>query len=190
MNETIASREIEGGRLEIVLGDITSAGVDAVVNAANSRLAGGGGVDGAIHRAAGAEKLQAACKEIIKKIGKLPAGEAVETPGFNLPVKKIIHTVGPIWRGGNNGEPEILASAYRKSLALASESGLQSIAFPAISCGAYGFPIKTAAEIAIRELKKGLERGLVKRALMVLFSNESAQVFKDAAEKIPGPEDQ
>jgi O-acetyl-ADP-ribose deacetylase (regulator of RNase III) len=183
MTEIIYGKETAGGRLEIVLGDITEVEVDAVVNAANSRLAGGGGVDGAIHRAAGAEKLQAACRKIIEERGELSAGEAVATSGFALPARKIIHAVGPVWRGGEHREVELLASAYRKSLELAADMGLQSIAFPAISCGAYGFPVEKAAETAVDELEKGLERGLVKRSLMVLFSRNTAEAFERALRK-------
>lgn len=183
MTKRIADLKIGDGHLDIVLGDITKTDADAVVNAANSRLAGGGGVDGAIHRAAGYEKLQAACREIINEIGELPPGEAVATPGFALPARTIIHTVGPIWRGGGNNEHETLASAYRESLKLASEMDLQSIAFPAISCGAYGFPLQEAAKIAVRELGTGLREGLVRRASIVLFSADTAQAFARAAEQ-------
>lgn len=190
MNESIASWKIGQGRFEILRGDITKAEVDAVVNAANTGLAGGGGVDGAIHRAAGADKLQAACREIIHRIGKLPPGQAVATPGFGLKAGTIIHTVGPIWRGGGRNEPETLASAYAQSLALAAEKGLDSIAFPAISCGVYGFPLDRAAEIAIKELKKGLVRGLVRHALMVLFAQDAAQAFERAAVALLGQPEQ
>jgi O-acetyl-ADP-ribose deacetylase (regulator of RNase III) len=187
MPETIAAWNAGEGRLEISVGDITRIDFDAVVNAANSGLKGGGGVDGAIHRAAGAEKLQAACREIIAGIGRLPAGKAAATPGFALPAETIIHTVGPIWNGGGRGEAETLASAYRESLELAASKDLQSVAFPAISCGAYGFPLDSAAEIAVRELKAGLERGLVNKAAMVLFDGQTADAFKKAAENLFGP---
>lgn len=186
MPETIAAWNAGDGRLEISVGDITKIDFDAIVNAANSGLAGGGGVDGAIHRAAGADKLQAACREIIAEIGRLPAGKAVATDGFSLPVKAIIHTVGPIWSGGGEGEAETLASAYRESLELASSKGLQSVAFPAISCGAYGFPLDSAAQIAVKELKAGLERGLVSKAAMVLFDERTARAFKNAAQALYG----
>jgi len=186
MNDPIATWTIADGLLEIVRGDITSLHVDAVVNAANSRLAGGGGVDGAIHRAAGAGKLQAACREIISEIGKLSAGQAVATPGFDLKAKTIIHTVGPIWRDGAHDEPQILAAAYANSLKLAADMGHGSIAFPAISCGVYGFPLDQAAGIAVSELKKGLENGLVARAMMVLFDEGAAQAFTRAATTLLG----
>jgi len=131
--------------LQAVQGDITAERVDAVVNAANRRLLGGGGVDGAIHRAAGAERLRAACRAI----GECPPGQAVVTDGFDLPARFIIHTVGPIWHGGTAGEPATLAACYRNSLALADEVGARSVAFPAISTGVYGYPSGRAAEVAV-----------------------------------------
>jgi O-acetyl-ADP-ribose deacetylase (regulator of RNase III) len=131
--------------LQAARGDITVEQVDAVVNAANSGLSGGGGVDGAIHRAAGAERLQAACRAI----GGCPPGRAVVTDGFDLPARFIIHTVGPVWRGGTAGEAETLAACYRSVLALADDVGARSVAFPAISTGIYGFPSGQAAEIAV-----------------------------------------
>jgi O-acetyl-ADP-ribose deacetylase len=132
-------------RLEAVRGDITTELVDAVVNAANAGLSGGGGVDGAIHRAAGATRLQDACRAI----GGCTAGSAVVTDGFDLPARFIIHTVGPVWRGGTAGEPEILASCYRSALAVADEVGARSVAFPAISTGVYGYPSGEAAAVAV-----------------------------------------
>ncbi len=132
-------------RLEAVRGDITAEHVDAVVNAANRHLAGGGGVDGAIHRAAGAERLQAACRAI----GGCPPGEAVVTDGFDLAARFVIHTVGPVWHGGTAGEPDILASCYRASLAVADRVGAHTVAFPAISTGAYGYPPDEAAALAV-----------------------------------------
>jgi len=134
-----------GPRLEAAKGDITTERVDAIVNAANRQLRGGGGVDGAIHRAAGADRLQAACRAI----GECPPGHAVVTEGFDLPARFIIHTVGPVWRGGVAGEPEILASCYRSSLAAADAVGADSVAFPAISTGVYGYPPGLAAELAV-----------------------------------------
>ena len=132
-------------RLEAAHGDITAEQVDAVVNAANSGLRGGGGVDGAIHRAAGYERLRAACRAL----GGCPPGEAVVTPGFALHALYIIHTVGPVWRGGREGEPETLAGCYRRSLAVADEVGAASVAFPAISTGVYGYPPELAAAVAV-----------------------------------------
>ncbi len=132
-------------RLEAALGDITIEQVDAVVNAANRRLLGGGGVDAAIHRAAGAERLGAACRAI----GECPPGHAVVTDGFDLPARFIIHTVGPYWRGGGVGEAETLASCYRSALAVADHVGARSVAFPAISTGIYGYPSEQAAAVAV-----------------------------------------
>ena len=135
--------------LEAVQGDITAERVDAVVNAANRRLLGGGGVDGAIHRAAGAERLQAACRAI----GECPAGQAVVTDGFDLPARFIIHTVGPVWHGGTAGEPETLAACYSNALAVADDVGARSVAFPAISTGVYGYPPGQAAEVAVTTIR-------------------------------------
>ena len=139
--------------IEVVEGDITALPVDAIVNAANSRLLGGGGVDGAIHRAAGPELL-----EECRGLGGCPTGEARITRGYRLPARHVIHTVGPVWQGGQRGEAELLAACYRNSLALALEHGIHSIAFPAISCGAYGYPVEEAARIAVREVREFLAR--------------------------------
>lgn len=132
-------------RLEADVGDITTEQVDAIVNAANRQLRGGGGVDGAIHRAAGADRLHAACGAI----GGCPPGQAVVTDGFDLAARFIIHTVGPVWQGGSENEPDTLAACYRNSLAVADEIGARSVAFPAISTGVYGYPPKEAAAIAV-----------------------------------------
>lgn len=137
--------------------DITKLAVDAIVNAANERMLGGGGVDGAIHRGAGRELLEA-CKAMLEASPgvRCPTGDARITPGFNLPAKHVIHTVGPVWHGGGAREAELLASCYRASLALAEQHALRSIAFPAISCGVYGYPIERAAAIAVRETRAHL----------------------------------
>ncbi len=134
--------------MEAVVGDIALQEVDAVVNAANSRLAGGGGVDGAIHRAAGASALHDACAAL----GGCATGDAKATPGFGLPARWIIHTVGPVWRGGHHGEAEALASCYRRSLDVADELGARRVAFPALSTGVYGYPADEAARVAVETL--------------------------------------
>ena len=140
--------------IEVVHADITTLDVDAIVNAANERMLGGGGVDGAIHRAAGPE-LYEACVALpeVRPGVRCPTGESRITPGFNLPARHVIHTVGPIWRGGNHGEAELLASCYRTSLALAHQHRVRTIAFPAISCGVYGYPVEDAAAIAVRAVR-------------------------------------
>ena len=156
--------------IEVWQGDITTLDVDAIVNAANSSLLGGGGVDGAIPRAAGPELL-AACRTL----GACPTGEARITPGFRLPARYVIHTVGPVWHGGSQGEAQLLAACYRNSLALAEAHGLDSIAFPAISCGIYGYPLDAAARIAVDELRRPRADGSrLRRAILVAFSAEMA----------------
>jgi O-acetyl-ADP-ribose deacetylase (regulator of RNase III) len=140
--------------ISVIEGDITQLRVDAIVNAANETLLGGGGVDGAIHRAAG-PRLVAACRELpqVRPNLRCPTGQARITPGFDLPARFVIHTVGPVWHGGTRGEPDLLASCYRQCLQLAREHGVRSIAFPAISCGVYGYPLDAAAAIAVREAR-------------------------------------
>ncbi|OIN98748.1 MAG: O-acetyl-ADP-ribose deacetylase [Desulfovibrionaceae bacterium CG1_02_65_16] len=174
--------------LSLAQGDLTRADADAIVNAANSGLLGGGGVDGAIHRAAGPELL-AACRRIVAEIGSLPAGQAVLTPGFALPARHVIHTVGPIWRGGTAGEPELLRSAYAQCLRLAHEHGLARIAFPAISCGAYGYPLPLAAPLALCALRAGLEAGLVRQAAMLLRGEPAYDFWRGEALRLFGPPD-
>lgn len=160
--------------VEIVRGDITKLDVDAVVNAANETLLGGGGVDGAIHRAAGPDLL-AGCRSIpeVRPRVRCPTGEARITPGFDLPARYVIHTVGPIWRGGERGEADLLASCYRESLKLAEAHELHSIAFPAISCGVYGYPIVEASGIAVHEVNRHAgSGGSLERILLVCFGDE------------------
>lgn len=158
--------------LEALLGDITVLPVDAVVNAANRALAGGGGVDGAIHRAAGRAELAQACAAL----GGCEPGDAKATPGFGLPARWIIHTVGPLWRGGANGEPETLASCYRRSMEVADSLGAASVAFPAISTGVYGFPVGLAAEVALKTLRS-VESG-VGRVVLVAFDRTTMDVYR------------
>lgn len=174
------------GSLELFEGDLTRSKTDAIVNAANSGLLGGGGVDGAIHRAAGPELL-AACRDIVAKIGSLPTGQAVLTPGFRLAARFVIHTVGPIWRGGEAGEEALLCSAYANSLRLAHENALSSLAFPAISCGSYGYPLALAAPLALVELRRGLEQGLVQRAALCLRGADAHIFWRGQAETLFGP---
>ncbi len=151
-------------------GDITTLGVDAIVNAANSTLLGGGGVDGAIHRAAGPELL-AACR----RLGGCPTGEAKATPGFELPARWVIHTVGPVWHGGDGGEAELLASCYRRSLEVAAEIGARTAAFPAISTGVYRFPREDAARIAVREATSTTAD--VDEILLVAFDTPTFELY-------------
>ncbi|HVK56162.1 MAG TPA: O-acetyl-ADP-ribose deacetylase [Burkholderiales bacterium] len=162
--------------LRIVQADITTLRVDAIVNAANSTLLGGGGVDGAIHRAAGPDLL-AYCRPL----GGCPTGKAKITPGFRLPAKYVIHTVGPIWSGGGDDAPALLASCYRESLRLASENNVRSIAFPAISCGIYGYPWEQAAEIAVRECAIALTTDKsLGEVLLVSFDVEMMVILENA----------
>ncbi|MCS7053105.1 MAG: O-acetyl-ADP-ribose deacetylase [Ignavibacterium sp.] len=162
-------------KIEIHKGDITKLKVDAIVNAANNSLLGGGGVDGAIHRAAGPELL-----EYNRKLGGCETGDAKISPGFKLPAKFIIHTVGPVWRGGNYNEDELLENCYRNSLKLAVENGVKSIAFPAISTGVYSFPLERATRIAISTVKDFLEKDkTIERVIFVCFDENTYQVYKN-----------
>ncbi len=175
------------GRFVLGQGDITASDADAVVNAANSALAGGGGVDGAIHRAAGPELLRA-CQAIVRDRGRLPAGQAVLTPGFGMNARWVIHAVGPVWRGGAAGEADLLRSAYASSLAVAAENGCRRVAFPAISCGAYGYPLELAAPVALEALRQGLERVEVDEVALWVYSDKAFAAWADIARAQLGPE--
>src|SRR5262249_45143892 len=165
-------------RIEIVTGDITKLNVDAIVNAANSSLLGGGGVDGAIHRAAGPELLQEC-----RLLGGCKTGQAKMTRGYNLAARHIIHTVGPVWRGGTADEPELLASCYRTSLALAAENDLRTVAFPAISCGIYGYPADQAAQVALETVTECLSNyPAIEKVILVCFDREVFRAYKEAAQ--------
>jgi O-acetyl-ADP-ribose deacetylase (regulator of RNase III) len=175
--------------IEIVSADITTLALDAIVNAANESLLGGGGVDGAVHRAAGRELL-AACRALpeIAPGVRCPTGEARITPGFRLPARLVIHTVGPVWRGGDCGEATKLASAYRASLALAVANGVRSIAFPAISCGVYGYPVDLATAIAVRAVRESMARSdAVERVVFCCFGETIERAYR--RELSDGPSD-
>jgi len=173
-------RAPNGKLLRLQLGDITKIPVDAIVNPANSALAGGGGVDGAIHKAGG-PSIMRELRGIREKIGTLPPGHSVITIAGKLPAKYIIHTVGPIYRGGNHGEAELLASCYFKSLQLADDQALKSISFPSISTGAFGYPLEEAAPIAIAEIQRQLIAGCtIEQVLMVLFDRVTLAAYAAA----------
>jgi O-acetyl-ADP-ribose deacetylase (regulator of RNase III) len=169
-------------RIQIVEGDITKQEVDAIVNAANTSLLGGGGVDGAIHRAAGPELL-----EETRKIGGCPTGEARVSKGYRLPAKHVIHTVGPIWAGGHKNEEHLLAGCYRNSYKAAQELGIETIAFPSISTGAYGFPLEKATEIALEETKKFLETDkTLSKVVFVCFGEKVLNTYQEVATSVFG----
>jgi O-acetyl-ADP-ribose deacetylase len=180
-------RTINGTKLALVQGDITLESTDAIVNAANPGLMGGGGVDGAIHRAGGPAILQE-CRRIVVRQGRLPAGKAVITTGGNLKARYVIHTVGPVWHGGNNGEAELLASAYTESLRLAIENSLNSVAFPSISTGAYGYPIIEAAVVALRAVISFLKdhASSLKEVKLVLYDRPALEAYGQALREIAG----
>jgi O-acetyl-ADP-ribose deacetylase (regulator of RNase III) len=176
---------INQARLAIVQGDITRQATDAIVNAANSGLMGGGGVDGAIHRAGGPAILEE-CKQIVARQGRLPTGRAVITSGGNLSARHVIHTVGPIWRGGDKGEAKLLASAYRESLKLAVENNLSSISFPSISTGAYGYPLAEAARVATGSVASFLKEQVtsLKEVIFVLFDARTYEAYASALKEV------
>ena len=183
-------QENEGGitmreRLEVVAGDITKQEVDAIVNAANNSLLGGGGVDGAIHRAAGPQLL-----EETRQIGGCPTGEARVSRGYRLPAAWVIHTVGPIWRGGTANEDRLLASCYKSSLKAAVDLGVKTVAFPSVSTGAYGFPLEPATEIALRETKTFLQGDqTLEKVLFVCFGERVLNVYKEILKRMLSPND-
>jgi O-acetyl-ADP-ribose deacetylase len=169
-----SGRTTSGPSIEAVHGDITQMAVDAVVNAANRGLSGGGGVDGAIHRAAGWDDLQAACRQL----GGCAPGDAKATPGFGLRARWIIHTVGPVWRGGNEGEPCTLASCYRRCMAVADGLGARSIAFPAIATGVYGYPPSEAAAVAVASVR-AIATSSVTRVVLVAFDSATLRRYRE-----------
>jgi O-acetyl-ADP-ribose deacetylase (regulator of RNase III) len=169
-------------KVQIVEGDITRQEVDAIVNAANTSLLGGGGVDGAIHRAAGPELL-----EETRKIGGCPTGEARVSKGYNLPARWVIHTVGPVWAGGNRNEENLLAGCYKNSLKAAVETGAKTIAFPGISTGVYRFPLERATEIAMTETKKFLEsHETIEKVVFVCFGEKALKTYQDVFARVFG----
>jgi O-acetyl-ADP-ribose deacetylase (regulator of RNase III) len=174
---------LDGKRITLLQGDITREAADAIVNAANSSLMGGGGVDGAIHRAGGPAILEA-CKKIRERRGRCPTGEAVITTAGRLPAKFVIHTVGPIWNGGRSGEPALLAGCYANSLRLAAEHGCRSVAFPSISTGAYRFPVDRAAPIALGTVATELAQRDIDEVRFVLFTPSDLAVYERALGEI------
>ena len=178
---------VNQAKLRIIQGDIAKQDTDAIVNAANSNLMGGGGVDGAIHKAGGPAILEE-CKQIIARQGRLSTGKAVMTTGGKLKAKHVIHTVGPIWYGGDRGEPELLATAYRESLELAVENRLYSISFPSISTGAYGYPVDTASRVAIGTIISSQRQSAtsVREVIFVLFDSQTFRAYSSALKEIIG----
>ncbi len=184
MEEQPKQAIINQAKLTVTQGDITAQATDAIVNAANSSLMGGGGVDGAIHRAGGPAIL-GECKQIVAKQGHLPTGKAVITTGGNLKAKHVIHTVGPVWHGGGSNEAQLLASAYQEGLKLAAEHGLASISFPSISTGAYGYPVDAAARVAIKAVASFLRQPTtqLQEVIFVLFDSGTYQAYFSALDE-------
>ena len=178
---------VNKSRVAVIRGDITGQTTGAIVNAANSSLMGGGGVDGAIHRAGGPAILEE-CKQIVARQGRLPTGKAVITGGGNLKAGFVIHTVGPVWRGGEGGEPELLASAYRESLKVAADNGLGSISFPSISTGAYGYPVLEASKVAVSTVASFLrgQDSSIREVVFVLFDSTTFEAYASALGEIAG----
>lgn len=176
---------VNQAKLRIIQGDITQQATDAIVNAANSSLMGGGGVDGAIHRAGGSAILEE-CKQIVARQGRLPTGKAVITTGGNLKAKYVIHTVGPIWHGGNKGEPELLTSAYQQSLKIAAEKNINSVSFPSISTGAYGYPVNQASKVAIDAVITFLSQSTtpLREVVFVLFDSQTFGAYSSTLREI------
>ncbi len=185
MENQAAEVTINQAKLRITEGDLTKQDTDAIVNAANPSLMGGGGVDGAIHRAGGPAILEE-CQQIVSRQGRLPTGKAVITTGGNLKARYVIHTVGPIWHGGSKGEPELLASAYRESLKLAAENSLGSLSFPSISTGAYGYPASEASKVAIGTVITFLRQSAtpLREVVFVLFDTQTFRAYSSVLEEV------
>jgi O-acetyl-ADP-ribose deacetylase (regulator of RNase III) len=177
-------RIIDKSRIALIQGDITEQSTDAIVNAANSGLMGGGGVDGAIHRAGGPDILEE-CIQIVSRQGRLPTGQAVITTGGKLKARRVIHTVGPVWHGGNSGEPELLASSYRQSLSVAVVNSLKSVSFPSISTGVFGYPVTLAAAVALKTVSDFLhQEESIEEVVFVLFDDATYQAYAQALEEL------
>jgi len=185
VEKNLVEATINQVKLSIIRGDITQQDTEAIVNAANPGLMGGGGVDGAIHRAGGSGILEE-CKQIVSRQGRLPTGKAVITSGGNLKARYVIHTVGPIWYGGSQNEAELLASAYQESLKVAAENHLSSISFPSISTGAYGYPVDAAAKVAIRAVSLFLREKVtsIRRVVFVLFDSATFTAYSSALREV------
>ncbi|MFC1984444.1 O-acetyl-ADP-ribose deacetylase [Chloroflexota bacterium] len=187
MEKQVVEITINQAKLRIIQGDITKQNTDVIVNAANCSLMGGGGVDGAIHKTGGPAILEE-CKQIIAKQGRLPVGKTVMTTGGNLKARHVIHTVGPVWYGGDKGEPELLVSAYHESLKLAMENQLHSISFPSVSTGAYGYPVAKASRVALGVVITSLRRSStpVREVVFVLFDSQTFRAYSSALKEIMG----